>query len=886
MLRVKKRDGRLEKADFNKTTYRIQNLALGKLRDGSVIGEPLNQVSCESVAKRVINQIADGITTYELDEFAAKYCASLVAEDYQYGVLGGRISASNHQKNTIMSFSEVIRLLYENKHPDTGQPYPILKRSLYKFVMHNSKALEEMIDPNRDFRFDYFGFETLKNAYLLKRHDDPGFNVTETPQHMYMRISIALNLMTNDNHETRMKRIKETYDRLSLGKYSHASPTMFNAGTHTEQLSSCYLLGIADSMVDEGGIPDCWKACALISKVAGGIGIGIQPIRSSGTLISGTGGKSDGIIPMLRVFNDIARYVNQGGRRPGAIKVSIEPWHADIFDFLDLKKNIGLDERRARDLDYALWVPDLFMKRLEQAYSENERVLWSLMCPHKCPGLYTTYGTEFEQIYEQYETEGKYIRQVDIRKLWSAILTAMKETGEPDIMFKDSINRKNNQSNLGVIRNSNLCAEILEYSDENEYAVCNLCSISLVAHVKKDQQGHNYYDFNDLIETCKLAHRNLDNVIDINMYPVDKCRLSNLKHRPVGMGTQGLADAILELDLSYEDTYNTETNTLVTKINPKTRELNLVIAECMYYACIQSSMEIARNRHQDMQHLHNLYLENKIKFNESGLDITYLSNDLNESELETVERLRPIKQELDRDSHWGAYSSFVGSPISQGKLQYHLWDKTPVTENGENSYGIKLPWQELIDNILKYGVRNSLVRADMPTATTAQILGNSECTEPYKYIIYTRRVTAGEFVVVNKYLHCELQEKQLWNNEIKRDIVKNRGSIQKIKGIPQKIKDKYRTAFEISKKTIQILAADRGAFIDQTQSMNYFIPSPRDDIMTNVLRGAWKMGLKTGMYYLRREKTSNPIQFTVENGFAVDISSQDVEPQECISCSA
>lgn len=881
MLRVRKRDGRLEKAQFGKVTNRIEYLAKGILRDGTVIGTDLDRVSAETVSKEVIARIADKITTSKLDEFAAKYCASLATEDYQYTVLGGRIAASNHQKNTLGSFVETMRLLYENKHPDTGKPFPILKRRVYKFIMRNKAALEAMIDTKRDFLFDYFGFETLKKSYFLKRLDNPGFNVTETPQHMYMRIAVALNIYRRmGSNEEVLAFIKKTYDVLSQGKYSHASPTMYNAGTHMEQLSSCYLLGIKDSMVEDGGIPDCWKACAEISKGAGGIGVGGTPIRAAGTLIAGTGGNSDGLVPMLRVFNDIARYVNQGGRRPGAFKFTIEPWHSDIYDFLDLKKNIGTEERRCRDLNFALWVPDLFMRRLEHAYKTDEKVMWSLMCPHKCPGLYDSYGEEFEKLYEKYEATGKYNKQVDIKHLWLAILASQKETGGPDMLYKDSINRKNNQKNLGVIKNSNLCSEIVEYSDEQEYAVCNLASMSYVAHVKRDSEGKAYFDFDDFMESCEVAHINLDNVIDINDYPMHKCRKSNLRHRPVGQGSQGWADALLEMGLSFEIIDPSNESGRVTKINPKSRELNLVSAECFYYACLKSSMKLSKARHEGMKSLSKLYKQGHITFKNDGLDLDYISPELSEAEKELLELLHPIEPELDRASHWGAYASFLGSPISEGKLQYHLWGVEPVTQDGKNSFGVILDWNWLLEQIALYGVRNSLVRADMPTASTAQILGNSECTEPYKYVIYTRRVSAGEFVVVNRYLHKELQEKGLWNDQVKKEIVRLRGSIQDIKSIPQDIRVKYRTVFEISKKTIQTLAADRGAYIDQTQSMNMHVPRPTDKLLTNMHIGGWKMGLKTGMYYLRREKTANPIQFTVDGGFKVN-SEVEEEKDAC-----
>jgi len=894
MLRVKKRDGRLEKAEFSKVTNRIEALASGVLRDGTIIGTKLDRVSAEMVAQDVIKRIADKITTSELDEFAAKYCASLAIEDYQYTILGGRLSASNHQKNTVNSFEETMRLLYENKHPYTGEPFPILTRRVYKFIMSNSKELENMIDNKRDFMFDYFGFETLKKSYFLKRLDNPGLVVTETPQHMYMRIAVALNTYNFQlSHVEQMKFIKDTYDALSYGKYSHASPTMYNAGTHTEQLSSCFLIGIKDSMVEQGGIPDCWKSCAIISKGAGGIGIGIQSIRAAGTLIAGTGGKSDGIVPMLRVFNDIARYVNQGGKRPGAFKASIEPWHSDIYDFLDMKKNIGAEDRRARDLNFALWVPDIFMRRLNMAYDKNRssndpEVMWSLMCPHKCPGLHKVYGDQFDELYVKYEKEGKYNKQVNIKHLWLAILLSQKETGGPDILFKDSVNRKNNQSNLGTITHSNLCSEILEYSDHNETAVCNLASISYVAHVKDSING-KYFDFMDFMDTCLISHKNLDQVIDITAYPTIESRRSNLKHRPVAAGSQGWADTLLELNLSFEIIDYSNKSGKVTKINPEARELNLVIAECFYYACIKASTEIAKSRHNGMKLLSKLYKDSKLLFDKEGLDIISSQHDLSEEVVQLIKTLRPIENELNRDSHWGAYSSYLGSPISKGKLQYHLWGVTPITEAIDgivnNTYNIKLDWAGLIEEISLYGVRNSLVRADMPTASTAQILGNSECTEAYKYLLFIRRVSAGEFLVACPYLHKELQLKNLWNDKVKQDLVRYRGSIQDIKYIPEDIRIKYRTAFEISKKTIQTMAADRGAFIDQTQSMNMHVARPTDNLLTNMHLGAWKLGLKTGMYYLRREKTANPIQFTVDEGFKV-IGKDNDNNEECTSCSA
>lgn len=874
---VKKRNGQFEKVDHSKITNRIECLTKGVLRDGTVIGKPLD-MSSGDIVKAVIAKIADNITTSELDEYAAKFCASKSPEDYQYSILGGRIVASNHQKNTIGSFVATMKLIYENK-LNNGDSYPLLNRDVYKFIMRHSHDLEYMIDSVRDFMFDYFGFETLKRGYFLRRQDNhvSNINVVETPQYMFMRVAIALTLAKRnlDSPKQQLENIKVTYDALSHGKYIHATPTLFNAGTHHQQLSSCFLLGIGDSIGDDGGIPDCWKVCAQISKGSGGIGIGLQTIRATGTLIAGTSGRSDGIIPLIKVIERIAIYVNQGGgRRPGAIKISIEPWHGDIFDFLQLKKNIGIDEFRARGLTYALWMPDLFMKRLKESISGDKKVYWSLMCPHQCPGLYETYGDEFETIYQKYESEGRYIKQVDIMKLWSEILTAQKETGGPDILYKDAVNRKNNQMNLGVIRNSNLCSEILEYSDDQQYAVCNLASISLVAFIKRDNDtGNPYFDYDELVKTCQIAHKNLNAVIDVNAYPHEKCRVSNLRHRPVGLGTQGFADAMLELGISFEITNENGT----VEISKEARKFNLKVAEAMYYACISASADLAEERTIGMSRLKTMYDGGLFKYCDNGLDIDMSA--LSEDDRRLLQRLNPIKDELERDNFLGSYSSFIGSPSSMGKLQFHLWN----VDVDNSTYD----WTTLLEKISKYGLRNSLVRADMPTATTAQILGNSECTEPYKYCVYTRRVTAGEFAVVNQYMQQDLKDLNLWTDEIKSDIIRLRGSIQDISSIPQHIKDKHRTAYEISPKTLQILAADRGAFIDQTQSTNYYMRRCNNNILTNVHMGAWKMGLKTGMYYLRREPLQHPVQFTVDKGFTVGGDGGDsAEGEACVSCSA
>jgi ribonucleoside-diphosphate reductase alpha subunit len=887
-LRVTKRNGELEPVQFEKVTNRVKFLCMGVLRDGTAIGEPLNDVCYVTVAQKVISKITDKITSSELDAEAARFCASKAKDSFQYSMLGGRILASNLQKNSISSFSKTMQLLYENKKPN-GKSYPLLDRTFYKFVSRNNGKLDNMIDNTRDYRFDYFGFMTLeggkgKPGYFQRRHDG-ALEVSETPQHLYMRVAVCLHINDCRPLNQVLESIHRTYDALSLGLYTHASPTMYNSGTHYQQLSSCYLLGIADSMddndkegQDDGSIPACWTACARISKRAGGIGIGLQPIRSRGSLIAGTGGHSDGIIPLAKVFNTIACYVNQGGRRPGAIALYEEPWCADIYGFLDLRKNTGLEEERARDLFYALWIPDLFMKRVIRAVETKEDVKWSLMCPHECPGLYETYGDEFEALYEKYEQTGQYRKQISIINLWTAILDAQKETGNPYMLYKDHINRKNAQSNLGVIRNSNLCAEIVEYSDDQEYAVCNLASVSLPSFVRTDLETKPWYDYQALYDVCRTAYRNLNNVIDTNQYPVRKCRRSNVRHRPVGLGQQGLGDVFLLMGLPYEDTTDEERKT--TKINSAARELNLRIAEVMYYAGLEASTEIAAAREEPMKHLHELYKAGKLTFSEDGIDVI-MDEIVDANDKELIRQLRPIEPELNRASHFGTYSSFLGSPASEGRLQYHMWDKKPSDTTG---WGEFMNWDELENKVKENGLRNSLFRANMPTASTSHILGNVESTEPYKYAIYTRRITAGEFVVVNKHLHKELSAIGMWTSDTQKQIIRDRGSIQNIDALSLKIKDKYRTAYEVSKKTIQVLSCDRGPFTDQTESLNYFIAHPNNKRLTNIHIGAWKMGLKTGMYYLRREPTKHPVQFTAEGGLTV--VEQAHKDAECVGCGA
>ena len=612
---VKKRNGALEEISFDKVTRRIKYLCTGYLRDGTCIGPALN-INYSEIAKKVIAMITDRIETRVLDDYAAEYCGAMIVEDYQYGILGGRIAVSNHQKNTLGSLTDTVRLLYENK-DQSNVANPLVSRNFYKDVMAKGAEFNAIIRYERDFRFNYFGFSTLLESCLLK-----GCYVIERPQHMYMRLAIAF-------HGTNVERVKETYDLLSLGYYTHASPTMFNAGTLYPQMSSCFLLGIGDSMDTDGGIPDCWKACSRISKRSGGIGIGLQPIRGEGSLIRSTNGLSSGIKPLLKIFNDISKYVNQGGRRPGAFAVYLEPWHPDIESFINAKKATGLEDDRARDLFYGLMIPDIFMRRVIEAHQrslagQTEPVYWSLMCPDKCPGLYQTYGEEFDRLYLSYEHANKITKRVDIYQLWKDIMASQKETGVPYMLFKDNINKCNNQANLGVIRNSNLCCEIVEYSDETEYAVCNLASISLIAflcetespplpvqasdmhHVErlvitKDTRrvsvvgniSHLYFDLNKLFEVAQIAHRNLDMIIDINVYPVPQAHKSNMRHRPVGLGVQGLADVFQKLGLSYE--------------SPEAQELNKLIFETIYFGSMTASVALAQEREERMVHLKHNY---------------------------------------------------------------------------------------------------------------------------------------------------------------------------------------------------------------------------------------------------------------------------------------
>ena len=756
---VTKRDGRRVPVSFNEVLTRVQTLADG-----------LEHVNPDLVAQKVCSQIADGIKTSELDEFAAETCAMMQARNHpNYGRLAARLIIDNHQKNTPSKLAEVVASLQEEG---------IVSNALVVLP-----EMETMIDYSRDFVFDYFGFKTLMNGYLLRRRDG---RVWERPQHMWMRVAIQL-------HSTDVEKVKETYDALSLGYFIQATPTLFNSGTNHPQLSSCFLVHMESDSIS--GIYNTLTECAQISKWAGGIGLSIHNIRARDSHIKGTNGKSTGIVPMLKVYNDTAKYVNQGGKRNGSFAIYLEPWHADIEEFLRLKLNTGNEEDRARDLFYGLWIPDLFMKRVE------EDAPWSLMCPNECPGLSDVYGAEFETLYATYEREGKYRRQVPAKKLWQLILDAQIQTGTPYLCYKDAANSKSNQQNLGTIKSSNLCTEIMEFTSPEETAVCNLGSLALPRFVE-----NGVFNVVALRKYTQILTRNLNKVIDINYYPTEKCRRSNMRHRPIGIGVQGLADVFAMLRLPW-------TSEAAAKLN---RE----IFENIYYAAVKESNALAMEGCEPSNH--------------------YATT--------------------------GAYETFQGSPASEGKLQFDLWGQSPT----ETPY---LDWAALKTDVQRVGMRNSLLVAPMPTASTSQILGNNECIEPFTSNMYTRRVLAGEFVCINKYLVDDLVKAGCWTSDVRTQIIANNGSIQGIAQVPTELRELYKTAWEIPMKTLINLAADRAPFICQSQSLNLFVAEPSYSKISSMHLYAWKKGLKTGCYYLRTKAVAKAQQFTVE-------------PPACVTCSA
>ena len=790
---VVKRDGKREPVMFDKITARVRKMCYGL----NSIVDPVK------VAMRVIEGLYDGVTTSELDNLAAEVAATMTTAHPDYAKLAARIAVSNLHKNTKKSFSETMTDLYEYVNPRTTKKAPLLADDVYEIIMNNAEKLDSTIIYSRDFNYDYFGFKTLERSYLLKLNGQ----IVERPQQMLMRVAIGI-------HKTDIDEAIATYELMSKKYFTHATPTLFNSGTPKPQMSSCFLLQMQDDSID--GIYDTLKQTAKISQSAGGIGLSIHNIRATGSYIAGTNGTSNGIVPMLRVFNDTARYVDQGGgKRKGSFAMYLEPWHADIFEFLDLKKNHGKEEMRARDLFYAMWISDLFMKRVQE---DGE---WTLMCPHECPHLYDTYGEEFERLYTSYEAAGKGRKTIKARDLWEKILESQIETGTPYMLYKDAANRKSNQKNLGTIRSSNLCTEIMEYTAEDEVAVCNLASIAIPMFVAEDENGNKFFDHNKLFKVTKKVIRNLDTVIDQNYYPVKEAENSNMRHRPVGLGIQGLADAFIMLRLPFT--------------SDEAKKLNQEIFETLYFAAVTSSMEVA-----------------KVK---------------------------------------GAYSTFKGSPMAEGEFQYNMWGVKDDELSG------RWDWVGLRKDVIEHGVRNSLLVAPMPTASTSQILGNNEAFEPYTSNIYTRRVLSGEFIVVNKHLLEDLVELDLWDNNMKEEIMRANGSIQHIEEIPQNLKDLYKTVWEMSMKDIIDMARHRGYFIDQSQSLNLFMQDPDFGKLTSMHFYAWKSGLKTGMYYLRTKSAVNAKQFTLnvekkeedkpmsaEEFKAMVDASKDAGPDDCLMC--
>eukprot|EP00054_Salpingoeca_dolichothecata_P030422 m.247532 g.247532 ORF g.247532 m.247532 type:complete len:783 (+) comp26657_c0_seq3:52-2400(+) len=752
---VIKRDGRKERVLFDKITSRVVKLSYGLNQD---------HVDPVAITQKVISGVYPGVTTVELDTLAAETAASFTTKHPDYAILAARIAVSNLHKQTKKTFSDVMTDLFEYVNPETGKPAPLISKQTYAVIEQHKERLNSVIIYDRDFNFNFFGFKTLERAYLLKTRGE----VAERPQHMFMRVALGI-------HGDAIDDAIQTYNLMSEGKFIHASPTLFHAGTPRPQLSSCFLLAMNDDSIE--GIYETLKTCAMISKSAGGIGLHTHNIRASGSYIAGTNGHSNGLVPMLRVYNNTARYVDQGGnKRPGAFAIYLEPWHADIFEFLDLKKNTGVDEQRARDLFYALWVPDLFMKRVKE--DKN----WTLMCPHECPGLADCWGEEFEALYTKYENEGKGRKTIPAQKLWSAILTAQIETGTPYMLYKDACNKKSNQQNLGTIKSSNLCTEIIEYSSPDEVAVCNLASLALSRYVDVKAQK---FDHELLHKVTKVVTRNLNKIIEVNYYPVPQARTSNMRHRPIGIGVQGLADTFIMLHMAFD--------------SPEAKKLNIQIFETIYHAALEASMELAK--------------------------------------------------EL------GPYETYEGSPMSQGKLQFDLWERKATD---------LYDWQPLRDAIKQHGVRNSLLLAPMPTASTAQILGNNESIEPYTSNIYTRRVLSGEFQIVNKHLLKELVNRGLWNDDMKNQLIAHNGSVQNLPGMPEDLKPIFKTVWEISQKPLIEMAADRGAYICQSQSFNVHFAKPSFSKLTSMHFYGWQQGLKTGMYYLRTRPAADAIKFTVD----------------------
>jgi len=777
---VVKRNGEREVVSFDKILQRIKKC-------GMEVGIKINYTS---LVMKVIDQLFDGISTTKIDELTAEQCASMASIHPDYNTLAGRIIVSNHHKNTNPLFSEVVSNLYEY-HDKHNKSSPLISRELYLIVNNNSQY-DDICDHSRDYLIDYFGFKTLERAYLMKINKV----IVERPQHMWLRVAIGI-------HGDNIEKVKETYELMSQKYFTHATPTLFNAGTPHPQLSSCYLISMENDSIE--GIYNTLKDCAMISKWAGGIGLHIHNVRASGSHIRGTNGLSNGIVPMLKVFNNTAKYVDQGGgKRNGSFAIYLEPWHADIEMFLQMRKNHGDEELKARDLFYALWIPDLFMERIKTDGT------WTLMCPDECPGLSDVYGDEFNALYTKYETQGKGRRTVKARELWFQVLDAQMETGTPYLLYKDACNRKSNQKNVGIIKSSNLCTEIIEYSDDKETAVCNLASIALPSFVDNSSETI-VFDYHKLHEITRVVTENLNRIIDINFYPTPKTERSNFRHRPIGIGVQGLADVFMMMNIPFH--------------SEEAKQINRQIFETIYHGALEKSCELSRKE--------------------------------------------------------GPYETFDGSPASQGILQFDLWGVNP------NEQEQRYDWYGLKEKIKMFGLRNSLLVAPMPTASTSQILGFNECIEPITSNIYNRRTLAGEFILANKYLMNDLIELDLWNEKIKNNIIANHGSIQHIEIIPQHIRDKYKTVWEIPMRHLIDMAADRGAYICQSQSLNLWLEDPNYSMLTSMHFYSWSKGLKTGIYYLRRRGRHHAQQFTIEPEKKDNKSSQFYEEDEiCEMCSS
>ena len=917
-MRVKKRDGRLEDVSFDKILRRVKKVG----------SEAKVNINFSMLVMKIIDQLYDGIETTEIDNLTAQQCASEVTKHPDFGELAGRLTISNHQKNTCNSFFTVMKQLYEcrdihDKHA------PLVSETFWQVVKENREELDNMIDYERDYLIDYFGFKTLERAYLMKVNK----KVIERPQHMWLRVSVGI-------HEGNMEKVKQTYNLMSLKYFTHATPTLFNAGTPRPQLSSCYLLAMKDDSID--GIYSTLKDCAKISKWAGGIGLHIHNIRASGTYIRGTNGTSNGIVPMLRVFNNTARYVDQGGgRRNGSFAIYLEPWHADIEEFLEMKKNHGDEEQRARDLFYALWIPDLFMERVKTGKD------WTYMCPDECPGLSDVYGDEFKSLYERYEAEGRGRKTIPARDVWFKILDSQMETGTPYMLYKDACNKKSNQKNLGTIKSSNLCTEIIEYSNSEETAVCNLASIALSNFIVKDKvsyksadiytkSGCNYckmakkllddfnipyechdmdndeerkkmyadmskefnteinsvpqifldddyvggwselrkklrmkFDYEKLHEVTKVVTENLDRVIDINFYPTDKTERSNRLHRPIGIGVQGLADAFMLMDVPYH--------------SEEASVINKKIFETIYHASLERSNEIAKERAEFMKPICDEYHKKKIIVSPPHQPhkpiLDHIANDgINVNDL--IKKYRPTEKEIQKKECYGSYSTFEGSPASKGILQFDMWGVEPSD---------RYDWEGLKTEIKTHGLRNSLLVAPMPTASTSQILGNNECFEPYTSNIYTRRTLAGEFMLINKHLIKELITIEKWNEQVKNSIIEHKGSVQQLTEIPKHIREKYKIVWEIPMRHMIDMSSDRGAYICQSQSLNLWVENPSYKILNSMHFYSWMKGLKTGIYYLRRKAAHQAQQFTIDptknSKSSENSSEQEQEEEICDMCS-